>query len=158
MSRRISSASLSIWWVAAEAWTPRMRALLTARSASRTAHLITRRHSNITREACWYNGRSLSIQRAELNDKIGGAYCRTGIFCKHNLCVCDIILGKCIFAFLAASVETTNQTKKYLCWIFAIDRKFSKMQKLNEHKNFLSYRIDTMAGPYWYNGRILISR
>ena len=33
-------------------------------------------------------------------------YCRTGNFCEYNLCVlvCDIILRKCTFAFLAASL------------------------------------------------------
>ena len=37
---------------------------------------------------------------------MGIVYCRTGHFSKHNICdlVCDIILRKCIFAFLAASV------------------------------------------------------
>ena len=40
-------------------------------------------------------------------------YCRTGNFCKHNLCVlvCDIILRKCIFAFLAANC-IGNQSNK----------------------------------------------
>ena len=50
---------------------------------------------------------TLEMTMTNSMETVGGTnYCRTGNFCEHNLCVlvCNIILRKCIFAFLAASV------------------------------------------------------
>ena len=75
----------------------------------------------------------------------GRLYTVPGNFCEHNLCilVCDIILQKCIFAFLAASVQTINRTEKYLCGQF-----LRPAENSWKHKNFLYYSTRSIQYSY----------
>ena len=72
-------------------------------------------------------------------------YCRTGNLCNHNLCLlvffCNIILWKCNFAFLAASLQTISWTKKYFGAQFLQLAKNSQKRKTKRTANILCYSI-----------------